>query len=61
MRGIKRSWIHSRLNFQYQIIVKRYSNIMLNRNLLFATGRIGRIVVSHCPETDYMQGSVTVG
>jgi hypothetical protein len=27
----------------------------------FAVGRIGRIVVSSCPETDYTQGSVTAG
>ena len=39
----------------------RYSNIQKDTFAEFAIGRIGRIVVSSCPETDYMQGSVTVG
>jgi hypothetical protein len=37
------------------------ANIKRKHKKIVAVGRIGRIVVSYCPETDYMQGSVTVG
>ena len=41
--------------------LQRYPNIVCKTRLEIAIGRIGRIVVSSCPETDYMQGSVTAG
>jgi len=46
------------------ILFARINDILISaREMLvrIAIGRIGRIVVSLCPETDYTQGSVTGG